>query len=140
MGQNILLAEPCELLRIGLRTIFAEDQRVSSIHEAATTKGLEFHLHSHEVDLVVVNQSLVTDVARLPMENFVILASQLDIDILKAAYQRKGRGYLSKQVSAELLLTVLDRHGNAFLIESSLIPLIMSGLFGGHSRRSIESC
>lgn len=130
MGQNILIAEPCELLRIGLRTIFAADQRVSNIHEAMTNRGLELHLRNHGVDLVVVNQSLITDVTRLPMGNFVILTSKLDMGILKAAYKHKGRGYLLEQVSADLLRTVLDRRENAFLIEPSLMPWIMDGLFG----------
>lgn len=130
MGQNVLIAEPCELLRIGLRTIFAEDQRVSNIHEATTTKGLELHLRSHGVDLAVVNQSLITDVTSLPMGNFVVLTSKLDMNILKAAYKHKGRGYLSEQVSAELLRTVLDWHENAFLVEPGLMPCIMDGLFG----------
>jgi DNA-binding NarL/FixJ family response regulator len=130
MGQNILIAESCELLRIGLRTIFAEDQRVSNIHEAATSNGLELHLRNHEVDLVVVNQSLITDVTRLPRGNFVILTSKLDMNILKAAYKHKGRGYLSEQVSAELLRTVLDKHENAFLVEPGLMPWVMDGLLG----------
>lgn len=130
MGQNILIAEPCELLRIGLRTIFAGDQRVSNIHEVTTNKSLEMHLRSHGVDLVVVNQSLITDVACLPVGSFVILTSKLDMTILKAAYKHKGRGYLSEHVSAELLRTVLDRNEHAFLIEPSLTPWVMDGLFG----------
>jgi len=130
MGQNILIAEPCELLRIGLRTIFAEDQRVSNIHEATTKKGLEIYLRSHGVDLVVVNQSLITDAACLPIGNFVILTSKLDMSVLKATYKQKGRGYLSEQVSAELLRTVLDQDENEFLIEPSLMPWIMDELFG----------
>lgn len=130
MGQNILIAEPCELLRIGLRTIFAEDQRVSNIHEATTNKGLEIQLRSHGVDLVVVNQSLITDVARLPMGDFVILAAKLDMAVLKATYKHKGRGYLSESVSAELLRIVLDRNEHAFLIEPSLTSWVMDSLFG----------
>ena len=130
MGQNIVIAEACELLRIGLRTIFAEDQRVSYIHEATTTSGLEHYLRSHGADLVVVNQELITDVARLPMGNFVILTARLDMNILKAAYQHKGRGYLLEQVSARLLRTVLDRQEHAFLVEPSLMPSIMDALVG----------
>lgn len=130
MGQNVLIAESCELLRIGLRTIFAEDQRVSNIHEATTSKGLEMHLRSHGADLVVVNQSLITDVERLPMGCFVILTSKLDMAMLKAAYKHKGRGYLSEHVSAELLRTVLDCSENAFLIEPGLTPWVMDGLLG----------
>lgn len=130
MGKEILIAEPCELLRVGLRTIFAQDARVSNIHEVTTSKGLEMQLRSSRVDLVVVNQSLITDITRLPMGNFVVLTSKLDITILKASYKHKSRGYLSEQVSAELLRTVLDSNENAFLIEPSLTPCVMDGLFG----------
>lgn len=130
MAQNVLIAEACELLRIGLRTIFAKDERVSHIHEATTNKGLESYLRNHEVDLVVVNQSLVTDVTRLPIGNFVILTSKLDMSILKATYKHKGRGYLSVQVSAELLRTVLNKHEDSFLVEPGLMPWVMDGLFG----------
>lgn len=130
MGQNILIAESCELLRIGLRTIFAEDQRVSNIHEATTSMGLEMQLRTHGIDLVVVNQSLITDITLLPMGNFVILASRLDMAFLKAAYKHKGRGYLSENVSAELLRTVLDPDERAFLIEPSLTHEVMDSLFG----------
>jgi len=130
MGQNILIAEPCELLRIGLRTIFAGDQRVSNIHEATTSKGLETHFRSHRIELVVVNQSLITDVTLLPMGSFVILASKMDMAILKAAYKQKGRGYLSENVSSDLLLAVLDYNERSFLIEPSLMPWVMDGLVG----------
>jgi len=130
MGQNILIAESCELLRIGLRTFFAEDQRVSNIHEVATSKGLETQFRNYEVDLIVVNQSLITDVTCLPRGKFVILTSKLDMAILKAAYKHNGRGYLSEHVSAGLLKTILDCDENVFLIEPSFAPWIMDGLFG----------
>jgi len=130
MVQNILLAEPCELLRIGLRTTFSEDQRVTHIHEATTNKGLETHIRSHPVDLVVVNQSLLTNVSILPRGKFIILTSKLDLAILKAAYEHKCRGYLSERVSAELLRTVLDCDEDEFLIEPSFAPYVMDGFFG----------
>lgn len=128
MGQNILIAEPYELLRIGLRTIFAEDQRVSHLHEVATSKELHLYLRNHEVDLVVVNQSLITEVGSLPTNRFVILTSKLDITILQEAYRHKGRGYLSENVSAGLLHAVLDCTENAFLIDPALTPWIMESL------------
>jgi DNA-binding NarL/FixJ family response regulator len=129
MGQDILIAEPCELLRTGLRTIFAEDQRVSSIHEIATSKDLETCLHSYEVDLIVVNQSLITDITCLPMGQFVILTSKLDSAMLKAACKHKCRGYLSEQVSAEFLRTVLDQAEDTFLIEPNFASWAMADLF-----------
>lgn len=131
MGQSIMIAEPSELLRTGLRTIFAEDKRISIIHEATSSRGLETQLRSHRVDLVVVNQSLITDMMLLPQGDFVILTDRLNMAILKAAYKHRGRGYLSLNVSAELLRIVLDCGENAFLIEPCLTPWIMNCLFGG---------
>lgn len=130
MEQNILLAESCELLRIGLRAIFAEDQRVSHIHEATTPKGLEAYIRTHAIDLVVVNQSLITNISCLPEGKFVILTSKLDVAILKAAYERKCRGYLSENVSAELLRTVLTYREDTFLIEPSFTRYVMDGFLG----------
>jgi DNA-binding NarL/FixJ family response regulator len=49
--------------------------------------------------------------------------------ILKAAYKHQGCGYLSEDVSAELLRTVLNRSENAFLIEPNLTPWVMDGFF-----------
>lgn len=129
MGKHVLIAEPRELLRIGLRTIFAGDQRVSTIHEATTHQELAMHLCTHSIDLVVVNQLLITDVAHLPSGHFVVLAAKLDMSDLKAAYRHKARGYLSEQVSAELLHTILDCNENTFLVEPRLTPWVMDSLF-----------
>lgn len=130
MGQNILIAEPCELLRIGLRTLFAEDKRISHIHEVATSQGLEIQIRNHTVDLAVVNQSLISDVTFLPTGRFVILTAKLDMAILKSAYEHGGRGYLSINVSVGLLRVLLDWSENTFLIEPGFTPGVMDSLFG----------
>ncbi len=133
MGQNILIAETREILRIGLRTIFVEDTRVSNVHEAATDESLKTQLlySGCELDLVVINQSLVTDVSILPKGNFVILTNEPDLTILKAAYEHGARGYLSENTSAELLRMILHPTEGSFLIEPKLAPWIMEYIFGG---------
>lgn len=133
MSKSILIAEPCELLRIGLKTVFAEDQRISNIHEVATCKSLEAQLGCCRVDLVIVNQSLITNILCLPPGKFIVLASKLDLTMLKASYKHKGRGYLSENVSAKLLRTILDSDENAFLIEPSLTPYVMESICGNAS-------
>jgi DNA-binding NarL/FixJ family response regulator len=130
MGLNVLIAEPCELLRVGLRTIFFESTRVSNIYEAATKESLKTQLRSYTLDLVVINQVLVTDVMLLPRGKFAILTSEPDIAILKAAYRQGMRGYLSENVSAELLRMVLHPSGDSFLMEPTLAPWFMECLFG----------
>lgn len=130
MGYAVLIAEPTELTRIGLKTIFAGDRRVSHIYEAATGGCLETQLRHYAVDLVIANQLLVTDVALLPKGKFVILTAKPDMITLRTIYRQKGCGYLSVNVSAKLLLTVLDHRENAFLLEPVLAPWIMDRLFG----------
>lgn len=130
MGQTILLAEPCELLRVGLHTIFAEDPRVSRIYETSTSVGLEKLLGSSTLELIVVNQALITRMTILPKGHFVILAAEPDMIILKAAYKYGARGYLSEGVSADLLRMTLDPFEKAFLIEPALMPWLMDcGIF-----------
>lgn len=131
MGQHILLAEPCELLRIGLRTILLADERVSQVSEASTQEHLKAKLQSCKIDLTIVNQVLIREVTQLPKGKFVILASNPDIGILKSASSHGARGYLSENVSAELLRVVLSSSDESFLLEPSLTPWIMKSLLGG---------
>lgn len=130
MARSILIAEPCDLLRIGLRTIFTGDSRISSIHEVTTYKGLEVQVLRHEVDLILANQTLISDIALLPAGKFVILAPTLNASMLKACYKHKGCGYLSVNASAELLRTLLDQNEDAFLIEPNLAPYVMDHFCG----------
>lgn len=131
MQHKVLIAEPCEILRIGLRTVFSGDSRVSHVYEAATKESLKAQLRSCDVDLAVVNQSFITDVTILPRGKFVILTSQPDMTILKAAYNHGVRGYLSENVPAELLRMTLSPSEDSFLIEPVLTPWIMKCVFGG---------
>src|SRR5437588_9909354 len=129
MGLNVLIAEPCELLRVGLRTIFFESTYVSNIYEAATRESLKTQLRSYTLDLVVINQVLVTDVMLLPRGKFAILTPEPDMAIIKAAYRPGMRGYLSENVSAELLRMILHPSEGSFLLEPTLAPWFMERLF-----------
>ncbi len=138
MGQQILIAEPCNILRIGLRVIFTENTCVSEVHEAATDEALKVHLRSSPIDLVVINQVLVMDIALLPRGNFVILTNEPDLTFLQAAYQQGARGYLSISVSVDLLRTMLHPVNGSFLLDPTLTPWLMESL-SESSRSSLES-
>lgn len=131
MPQNVLIAEPCELLRIGLRTILFENIHVSNIYEASTCESLRALVQRYALDLIVVNQSLITNVSILPRGKFVILTSEPDMTILRAAYKCGIRGYLSEKVSPDLLRIVVCSPEESLLIEPSLMPRIMENIFGG---------
>src|SRR5947209_8515951 len=93
-GLNVLIAEPHDILRMGLRVIFAEDERVAHIYEAATSQNLQTYVQNRSVDLLIVNQSLVTDITSLPRGRFVIIAEEIDMSMFQIAYKHGARGYL----------------------------------------------
>jgi|SRR5579883_1954310 len=127
---NVLIAEPCELLRMGIKSIFAEDKRVSNVYEAVTITDMKAQIQIHSPELIVMNQSLVTTTKDLPRGNFVVLASTLHMEILKAAYKNGARGYLSENAAAELLRAMLNVSEGSFLIEPTMAPRIMANLSG----------
>jgi DNA-binding NarL/FixJ family response regulator len=130
MGLKVLVAEPHDVLRIGLLAIFEKDERVSYTYEVTNEEDLYTHLSRHQLDLLVIDQSLVTEVTLFPRHKFVILAEKPSIEHLKATFRHDGRGYLSTNVSAELLCTMLSPAENSFLIEPTLVPWILEQIFG----------
>lgn len=130
MGQHVVIAEPDDILRLGLRTIFDEDPRVSDIDDVINYEDLHTQLDSSLVDLAVINQVLVTDLAVLPQGKFVIVTTHPDMQFLQEAYQQGGRGYLSARVSAELLRTTLRPTEGAFLLDPTFTSWLMPYLTG----------
>lgn len=129
MGLKVLVAEPHDALRIGLLAIFKKDERVSQTDEVTNEEDLYAHLSQHLIDLLVIDQSLVSDITLLPRHKFVILAEKPRIELLKATFRYNGRGYLSTNASAELLHTMLSPAENSFLIEPALVPWILEQIF-----------
>lgn len=128
MGQQVLIADPRDIFRIGLKTVFAEDERVSEVHEVTTDETLKTCLHSHMVDLVVIHQVLIKDIMILPRDAFVILANDLNMSLLLSAFAYGSLGYLSESVSADLLRTLLYPSRGAFLLDPALTPCVMESL------------
>lgn len=127
---NIIIVEPCEILRMGIKCTFAQDKRVSNIHESTTIQDMKRQITNHDPTLTIINQSLVTNVGDLPKGNFVVLATTLHMETLKAAYKNGARGYLSENVTAELLHAVLNVPEGSFLIEPTMTPKIIANLSG----------
>src|SRR5947209_7938645 len=123
---NILIAEPYEVIRFGLHTIFAGDPRVLNVYEVTNKEDLYDYMLTFPLDLIVINQSLVKDVSLLETKNFVVLAAKPDLAVLKSVYDYGALGYLSLNVSAALLCTLLDASKKSFLIEPTLGPWIMN--------------
>jgi DNA-binding NarL/FixJ family response regulator len=74
---HVLIAESREALRKGLCAIFAQEPDGAQVTEVATSEDLKDQLECHAFDLVVIRQSLVTDITVLPRGDFVLLVSKV---------------------------------------------------------------
>lgn len=130
MGLRILLADPRDLVRQSLHTLFVTIRGVHTVDEVDTCKTLKQYLTTHQqIDLAIVHQSLITDFALLPGGQFVVLADTLDQVKLFAAFEAGAKGYLSENASQELLLATLKiaqkKGESAFLVDPSITPTLL---------------
>jgi DNA-binding NarL/FixJ family response regulator len=79
-------------------------------------------LLSYSFDLVIIHQVLVTEFRRLPVNRFVLLTDEPDMQLLLEAYKYQVRGFLSPNVSAELLQAVLQTSDGTCLLDPSFLP------------------
>ncbi|HET8844145.1 MAG TPA: response regulator transcription factor [Ktedonobacteraceae bacterium] len=125
MEQKILIAEPRQVIRTGLRTILEQDEQIKDIYEALTSDDMGRQLHSYNIDLTIVNQSLVTEFSLLPMNKFILLFDEPDIDMFLRAYNHKVRGYLSIHISSELLSASIHTLKDTCLLDPVFLPWMM---------------
>lgn len=125
MNLKVLIAEEKEGLRIDLHAILISDARVSEVSEAVNMRDLQSYLLSYTPDLIVVNQDLLAGLSIRQTENFVVLAEELDMTMLKMAYERGSCGYLSVNRPGELLRTVLSPIKGTFLLEPTFAPFVI---------------
>ncbi len=130
MKLNILIAEPRDIPRTGLRMIFVADERVANIYEAASKEELYSHLHTSSIDLVIANQLLITDITTLPRGRFVLLTRELDVKVFQTACKHQARGYLLESAPADLLRATLYLTEGACLLEPTWTVQIIEYLQG----------
>lgn len=128
MGLRVIIAEPRDILRKGLHTILAADERVGALIEVAGIEELQKQLRNGLVDLVIVNQGLISDMAILPANRFVLLTSEFNIATFLLACKHGARGYLLETSQAELFRIILGMPSGAFLIEPALTGNIIGYL------------
>jgi DNA-binding NarL/FixJ family response regulator len=117
---RVLIAESREALRKGLCAIFAQEPGGALTTEVATSEDLKEQLEHQAFDLVVVHQSLVTDLTILPRGNFILLTTETDIDMLFAARLHGARAYLLENASAALLRQTLHLTRGTFLTDPAV--------------------
>lgn len=118
---RILVAEPCDIIRIRLKTFLARHSQVSGVYEAATGLEVQQHLAIFQPDLLIISQSLVADIKLLPPGRFLLIASERDDRLLQEVAQHGGRGYLLRTAPLELFGIRLCLEPEQFLYDSKLI-------------------
>jgi DNA-binding NarL/FixJ family response regulator len=122
VSKKIFIAEPRDIIRSGLRSIFERNEQITEIYEASTCDAVRSMLLSYSFDLVVIHQALVTEFRRLPVSRFVLLTDKPDMQLLLEAYKYQVRGFLSPNVSAELLQAVLQTSDGTCILDPSFRP------------------
>lgn len=118
MELHLLIAEPRQEQRELLGIIYSASPLVASIDYAVSCEELHDKLAHTPPDIVVVHQSFVTDIFLLPRGHFVILATDLDLEILQAAYSCGTRGYfLDNPLPVAMLLAALNPTGVSWVLE-----------------------
>lgn len=125
MKSNIVIVESRDILRVGLKTIFLEDERTGIIYEATSLDEMNAHLRNAPIDLIVINQTLVNEMSLLPRGRFVILMKYFDMAILEAAYKNGARGYIFENAPTDLLRATLSLQQGEFLIDPSVMGQLL---------------
>ncbi len=125
VGKHVLIAEARAILRTGLLNIFKEDPGVSRVDEVVTSEELKNRIKSQLPDLIVIHQSLLTDMQILSRGQFVILAAEVDKNMLLAAHASGALGYLSENASAEMLRMTLSLAEREFLLDPAFTSWIL---------------
>jgi DNA-binding NarL/FixJ family response regulator len=120
MNVHILIADARPLFRKVLHDIFAVDAEVTSITEAATGEELIKQLQANSFDLVLAQQSLITDISLLPRNHFALITAVPDKHLFLTACEHGLSGYLTEGASEELLRRVLHATPDHPVIDPSL--------------------
>ncbi|HJT55086.1 MAG TPA: LuxR C-terminal-related transcriptional regulator [Ktedonobacteraceae bacterium] len=129
MGIKVLVAEPNQILRAGLRVLVAENANVAQVYEASNEANLTRQLLSLHIDFLLINQQLITNIAAFSLGEFIVLAAEPDIATLKKAYLHGARGYLSISASPKILQRLLEPEQRMFTLDPLFIPWAMEYLF-----------
>lgn len=125
MRQKILLAASTDLLRFGLREVFKNECDADDIHEATTCEELRTMIATGSFDLAIIHECLVTDMRSLATVNFVLITADPDMSLLRQAYQQHACGYISANINANLLRSILYLDKGSFFLDPVLFPWMM---------------
>lgn len=136
---NILIAEPREVIRTGLRAILEQDEMVATVYEAVTYEEIQDLLHQdNQLDLLLVHQSLAKKINTFPTNKLILLIDEPELALFLEAHELKVRGYLSTRISSKLLFAAIRTTEEACFLDPVFLPWIMDFLFGS-TQDAVES-
>lgn len=129
MSIKILIAESNDIFRLGLRALAAAGPDSTDIYEATNEANLTKQLLGTHIDLLIINQCLMTNITAFSYDAFIVLATEPDMAMLKKAYLQGARGYLSVQTSITLVQSLLYSSQNTFILDPLFIPWVLEHIF-----------
>lgn len=131
MKFDVLIAMPDQAQCKLLHAIYSACPLVTHIEEVTNSEELYHRLKHTPPDFVVVQQPLLTDISLLPERHCVILAEQVDKDMLLAVTVHGIAYYFSDNpLPVAMLLAALDPTGASWMPEC----LVQAGLPTSHER------
>ncbi len=134
MGLHVLIIENRDILREGLRSIFSGVPEVIQISETTSWENFKRGLVTEQPDMIIINQTLVTNFELLPRKHFSVIAATLSRNLLSAAYMSGACGYFSERVSGELLRAALNLTGEDFLLDPEFTTQLLLWFHLGSSQ------
>jgi DNA-binding NarL/FixJ family response regulator len=113
--KRVLIVESREAFRKGLRAIFAGEPVRAEVVVAVTCKDSTYLNESGSFDLIVIQQSLLTDITAISPEKVVILAAELNLELYFLARLYGARAYFYENVPGSLLRQSLYAPPGTFL-------------------------
>lgn len=117
MKKKILIADRRPAYRQTLCATFTRPPEEEQIYEAAKEQELFDLLARYTFDLVIVNQSLFTDITILPRVKCIILASQLDMVMIVAARMHGTHAYLQEEALVSLICQIAELPQGSFFTD-----------------------
>ncbi len=128
MKHTLLIAETRDVVRAGLKNIFASHEDIVRILEARTGRDIEAHLSASAPNLTLIHHNLFQEPVELPRGKFVVFATEFDKHALLKAYMCGARGYLMESCPMELMQLTLNLPTPTFLLDPTLTSEVMDGI------------
>lgn len=128
MNLAVLIADPSYSFRTRLHATFTKTGDIITVQEMRTGEELLKGLSSHDWDLVVVNQSFITDFSLFSQEHFIVIDEKWNIEAFYDAYSYGAHGYVSKDAPPEVFHMAISLPQGAFLIEPGMTMKVIEHL------------